>query len=39
MAISNKTLNNAELTNNLVNKFIVSPVVNLGIAGFAFDIF
>ena len=39
MAISNKTLNNAELTNNLVNKFIVSPVVSLGIAGFAFDIF
>lgn len=32
-------LKTAETTNNLINKFIVSPVVNLGIAGFAFDIF
>jgi hypothetical protein len=33
------TLETAEVTNNLVNKFVVSPVVNLGIAGFEFDIF
>lgn len=33
------TLNAADTTNNLVNKFVVSPIVNLGIAGFAFDIF
>jgi hypothetical protein len=32
-------LNAAGTTNQLVNKFIVSPIVNLGIAGFAFDIF
>jgi hypothetical protein len=32
-------LNTADTTNNLVNKFVVSPLVNLGIAGFAFDIF
>lgn len=31
-------LNNAELTNSLTNKFVVSPVFNLGIAGFVFDI-
>lgn len=30
--------NGAELTNNFTNKFIVSPVFNLGIAGFVFDI-
>lgn len=28
-----------DTTNALVNKFVVSPVVGLGIAGFAFDIF
>lgn len=33
------TLETAEITNNLVNKYAVSPVVNLGIAGFEFDIF
>jgi hypothetical protein len=33
------TLNVADTTNGLVNKFVVSPVVNLGIAGFEFDIF
>jgi hypothetical protein len=32
-------LETAEITNNLVNKYIVTPVVNLGIAGFEFDIF
>jgi|DEB0MinimDraft_6_1074348.scaffolds.fasta_scaffold11168_3 hypothetical protein len=32
-------LETAEITNNLVNRYIVSPVVNLGIAGFEFDIF
>ena len=32
-------LNQADITSNLVNKFVVSPVVNLGIAGFEFDIF
>lgn len=32
-------LNAADTTNNLVNKFVVSPIVNLGIAGFEFDIF
>ena len=31
-------LNNAELLNNLTNKFVVSPILNLGIAGFVFDI-
>jgi hypothetical protein len=31
-------LNNADIANNLTNKFIVSPVFNLGIAGFVFDI-
>ena len=33
------TLETADLTNELVNKFVVSPVINLGIAGLAFDIF
>lgn len=33
------TLETADLTNELVNKFVVSPIVNLGIAGLAFDIF
>lgn len=32
-------LNAADTTNSLVNQFVVSPIVNLGIAGFAFDIF
>jgi len=32
-------LEKVALTSNLVNKFVVSPIVNLGIAGFAFDIF
>lgn len=32
-------LKTADTTNELVGKFIVSPVVNLGIAGFEFDIF
>jgi hypothetical protein len=32
-------LNALDTTNSLVNKFVVSPLVNLGIAGFAFDIF
>ena len=31
-------LNNADLLNNLTNKFVVSPILNLGIAGFVFDI-
>lgn len=32
-------LNAADTTNNLVGKFVVSPVLNLGVAGFEFDIF
>jgi len=32
-------LETAQVTNNLINRFVVSPVVNLGIAGFAFDTF
>lgn len=32
-------LNQADTANQLVNKYVVSPVVGLGIAGFAFDIF
>ncbi len=31
-------LNKADLSNNIVNKYIVSPVFNLGLAGFIFDI-
>jgi len=36
---ANTALNAADTTNNLINRFVVSPVVNLGIAGFDFDIF
>jgi len=32
-------LNTADTTNNLVGKFVISPIINLGIAGFEFDIF
>lgn len=31
-------LNNTDIISNLTNKFIISPVFNLGIAGFVFDI-
>lgn len=31
-------LNNADTANGLINKFVVSPVANLGLAGFVFDI-
>jgi hypothetical protein len=31
-------LNGADLLNGLTNKFVVSPILNLGIAGFVFDI-
>lgn len=36
---TDQILNTADTTNELVNKYVVSPVVGLGIAGFAFDIF
>jgi hypothetical protein len=39
MAETGTPLNALDTTNQLVNKFVVSPIVNLGIAGFAFDIF
>ena len=32
-------LETAEITNSLISSYIVSPVLNLGIAGFEFDIF
>lgn len=34
----NQVLNTADTTNSLVNKFVVSPLLNFGIAGFVFDI-
>lgn len=34
-----RIINATNTTNSLVNQFVVSPVVNLGIAGFVFDIF
>lgn len=33
-----KVINTAEGTNKLINKYVVSPLNNLGIAGFVFDI-
>ena len=39
MTLFNTTLNTAETANELIGKYAVSPVVNLGIAGLAFDIF
>lgn len=39
MAETGTPLNTLDTTNQLVNKFVVSPIVNLGIAGFSFDIF
>jgi hypothetical protein len=41
MATGNEqqAIDNANSINNLVNKFVVTPIVNMGIAGFAFDIF
>ena len=35
----NTALNAADTTSELVGKYVVSPVVNLGIGGLAFDIF
>ena len=39
MSKDTSILETADITNNLINNFVVSPVVNLGIAGFQFDIF
>ena len=39
MSKDTSILQTADTANNLINKFVVSPVVNLGIAGFEFDIF
>ena len=39
LTTTDKILNTADTSNELINKYVVSPIVGLGIAGFAFDIF
>ena len=39
MADLSTALNTVDTTSELVGKFVISPILNLGIAGFEFDIF